>query len=68
MYAINVLDLYGYVRSYKPYFFSQRTVFFSYSKSANSTFSQVNRAKDVFGRAAVATLFTQKLFFALLSK
>jgi hypothetical protein len=30
----------GLVRlSYKPYFFSQQTVFFSHSKSANSTFS-----------------------------
>jgi hypothetical protein len=29
---------------YKPYFFSQRTMFFSYNKSANSTFSQANRA------------------------
>jgi len=27
--------------AYKPYFFSQRTVFFSHNKSANSTFSHV---------------------------
>ena len=25
--------------AYKPYFFSQRTIFFSYNKSVNSTFS-----------------------------
>ena len=39
--------------AYKPYFFSQRTIFFSHNKSANSTFShglsvkqaQTNRVK-----------------------
>ena len=39
--------------AYKPYFFSQRTIFFSYTKSVNITFShglsakqnQTNRAK-----------------------
>ena len=31
--------------AYKPYFFSQRTVFFSHNKSANSTFSHGLSAK-----------------------
>ena len=31
--------------TYKPYFFSQRTVFFSYNKSANSTFNHDLSAK-----------------------
>jgi hypothetical protein len=36
--------LYGPVRlSYKLYFFSQRTMFFSNNESANNTFSQTNR-------------------------
>jgi hypothetical protein len=41
---------YGPVRlSYKPYFFSERTMFFSHNKSANSTFSHglsVKRTKS----------------------
>jgi hypothetical protein len=33
-------DYIGPVRlSYKPYFFNQRTIFFSHNKSANNTFS-----------------------------
>ena len=31
--------------AYKPYFFSQRTIFFSHNKSANSTFSHDLSAK-----------------------
>jgi len=47
---------------YKPYFFSQRTIFFSHNKSANSIFShglsakgaQINRAKvSGYGQAAI---------------
>jgi len=32
--------------AYKPYFFSQRTIFFSHTKSANSTFSHGLSAKQ----------------------
>jgi hypothetical protein len=39
-------EIIGSVRlSYKPYFFSQRTVFFSHNKSVNSTFSRGFSAK-----------------------
>ena len=38
--------------AYKPYFFSQRTVFFSHNKSANSTFSHGLSAKRI-GRLLV---------------
>ena len=33
--------------AYKPYFFSQRTIFFSHNKSANSTFSHGLSAKRI---------------------
>ena len=52
-------NIYGPVRlSYEPYYFSERTMFFTYNKSANNTFSHdfsakrtgpQNRRKDVFG-------------------
>jgi len=39
-------DKFRPVRFYKPYFFSQRTIFFSHTKSANSTFSHASSAKQ----------------------
>ena len=51
-----------FVWAYKPYFSSQRTIFFSHNKSANSIFShglsakgaQINRAKvSGHGQAAI---------------
>ena len=43
--------------AYKPYFFSQRTIFFSHTKSANSTFSYGLSAKQAqTNRALVRNL------------
>jgi len=43
--------------AYKPYFFSQRTVFFSHNKSANSTFSHDLSAKRPLVLLGSALLF-----------
>jgi hypothetical protein len=44
--------------SYKPYFFSHRTVFFSHNKSANSTFSHGFSAKRTGLHIGVEAFFT----------
>jgi len=41
--------------AYKPYFFSQRTIFFSHTKSANSTFSHDLSAKQAKVDRAIIT-------------
>ena len=55
--------------TYKPYFFSQRTVFFSHTKSANSTFSHDLSAKQAQTNMALKSEGTQcswqKIFVAL---
>ena len=61
--------------AYKPYFFSQLTVFFSHNKSANNTFSHGLSAKRtgqlvwqlVFAAAAAAMSFSliQQLILAV---
>ena len=48
--------IYGLVRlAYKPYFFNQRTIFFSHNKSANSTLSMAYESEH--GNIYVAYFF-----------
>jgi len=52
--------------AYKPYFFSQRTIFFSHTKSANSTFSHGLSAKQAqTNRATVFMACSELLLFYL---
>jgi len=46
--------------SYEPYYFSERTIFFSHNKSANSTFSHGFSAKQTRPK-----LKTKKLYISL---